>query len=139
MQRLRAFMQGRYGVDQLSMALILLGCLITLVLSLLRFPFFWTDFYRYRLQQLPGAVPLLIAAWRVLSRKVEKRRQENERFLKAFGPFLETCKTRFAHWQDHDHRYFACPTCKRTLRVPKNRGKIEITCPHCGTKFKRRT
>ena len=139
LRRLRELMQGRYGVDQLSMALLLLGCLITMVLSFLRFPFYQAVFFRYRLYQLVGVIPILIALWRVLSRDLERRSLENERFLTFWNPVAEKWKVRVSRWRDRDHRYFSCPTCSRTLRVPKNRGKIEITCPHCGKKFKRRT
>ena len=32
-------------------------------------------------------------------------------------------------------RFFKCPVCKQKLRVPKGKGKVEITCPKCGNKF----
>ena len=35
MNRLRQFMYGRYGADQLGMALVILGCVVTFVLSLI--------------------------------------------------------------------------------------------------------
>lgn len=139
MRRFRAFMEGRYGLDQLGFALILLGCLVTMLLSLFRLTFYASDFYRFQLYRLPGAVLLFLAAWRVLSRNFEKRRQENAHFLKLFSPLLQKARVWWTHQSDRTHRYFSCPTCRRTLRVPKNRGKIEITCPHCGRKFKRRT
>ena len=34
-QKLRTLLQDRYGIDQLTVALMLLGCLITLILSFL--------------------------------------------------------------------------------------------------------
>ena len=37
------------------------------------------------------------------------------------------------------HRYYKCQICKHWLRVPKGKGKIEITCPVCKYKIKRKT
>ena len=34
-----------------------------------------------------------------------------------------------------DYKLFTCPTCKTTLRVPKGKGRINLTCPKCQTKF----
>jgi LSD1 subclass zinc finger protein len=31
------------------------------------------------------------------------------------------------------HRYFNCPTCHNTLRVPRGRGEIRVSCPVCKT------
>ena len=41
--------------------------------------------------------------------------------------------------KDKTHKYYKCPTCKQVVRVPKGRGKIEISCPKCHTKFIKRT
>ena len=128
-QKLRTLLQGRYGIDQLTVALMLLGCLITLILS----------FLSVRYYRLIGLLPMILALLRVLSRNTEKRRAENDRFLRVWEPLKQKLSVKAQHARDKDHRYYACPTCKKTLRVPKNRGKIEITCPHCGTKFKKRT
>ncbi len=128
-QKLRALLQDRYGLDQLGVALLLLGCLVTLILS-----FFHVRYYR-----LIALLPMALALWRVLSKNREKRRLENDRFLRVWDPIRNKLGQKVQQAQDTDHRYYPCPTCKKTLRVPKNRGKIEITCPHCGTKFKKRT
>ena len=37
------------------------------------------------------------------------------------------------------HKYFKCKKCKAVLRVPKGRGKIEITCPKCRAKVIKKT
>ena len=37
--------------------------------------------------------------------------------------------------RDKTHKIMRCPGCGEKLRVPKGAGKINITCPHCGTKF----
>jgi glutaredoxin 3 len=34
-----------------------------------------------------------------------------------------------------DHRLAKCPKCGQKMRVPVNKGKIEVTCPKCAEKF----
>ncbi|MBO7290333.1 MAG: hypothetical protein J6U62_02605, partial [Bacteroidaceae bacterium] len=62
------------------------------------------------------------------SRKVEARLAENA----AFEGLLRRIK-------DRSHRYFRCPNCKQTVRVPKGQGKINIRCPKCGESFIKKT
>ena len=38
-----------------------------------------------------------------------------------------------------DHKYYACPRCRQTVRVPRGKGKISITCPKCKEKFIKKT
>ena len=128
-QKLKAFLAGRYGPDQLSCALLALGCILTFALSFLRVPY-----YRFI-----GLLPILLAAFRFLSKNREKRYAENLRFLQIWTPIRQWGLKKWNQLRDREHRYYPCPTCRRTLRVPRGRGKIEITCPHCKTKFKKRT
>ncbi len=44
--------------------------------------------------------------------------------------------------QRQDKRYYKfynCPNCNQKVRVPKGKGRIEITCPKCHTSFIRKT
>ena len=36
-------------------------------------------------------------------------------------------------------KYFKCPNCKAKLRVPKGKGRLNITCPKCRTMFHGKT
>jgi ribosomal protein L37AE/L43A len=69
-----------------------------------------------------------IAIFRTLSRNTYKRYQENRKFL-ALQQRIK----------DRDHRYFSCPRCKQTVRVPRGKGKIAISCPKCKEKFIKKT
>ncbi len=52
----------------------------------------------------------------------------------------ESAERRKAQRQDKKYyKYFNCPNCNQKVRVPKGRGKIEITCPKCRTSFIRKT
>lgn len=33
------------------------------------------------------------------------------------------------------YRFFVCPSCSQKVRVPRGKGRIEITCPKCRTAF----
>lgn len=46
-------------------------------------------------------------------------------------------KNRFR--QRREYRFFRCPQCSVTTRVPRGKGKIRIICPRCGNSFVRRT
>ncbi len=129
MQKIRKFMEDRYGVDQLGVALLLLGCVITAALSFLRVPYY----------RLIGLLPMILSLLRALSKQREKRYAENLRFLQVWNPLREKAVAWWNRVRDREHRYYNCPTCKKRLRVRRGRGNIEITCPHCGTKFKRNT
>lgn len=118
----RAFMQGRYGTDKLNMA-ILVTALALCVVNL---------FIGYPPVRLAMCIVIYgLTAWaifRCFSRNTYKRYQENRKFL----GFWERLK-------DRQHRYYECPKCRQTVRVPRGKGKISITCPKCREKFIRKT
>ena len=121
-QGMQKFMYGRYGTDRLSMVILIAGLVSSLLSSFIRrFPF--------NVIFLLLSYGLMIwAIFRTMSRNTYKRYQENRRFLQ----FFERLK-------DRQHRYFECPKCHQTVRVPRGKGKISITCPRCKEKFIRKT
>jgi hypothetical protein len=130
MNWLRRMMAGRYGMDQLSNAL-LVGCFVFLIAARIS-----------RLQFLAViAVALLVFSYfRILSKNYEARRRENAAFLSVWHPFLrrlQRSKNRRADLKTH--RYYKCPGCSLKLRVPKGKGKIKITCPECRKTFIKKT
>lgn len=34
-----------------------------------------------------------------------------------------------------DYKIINCPNCKKKIRIPKNKGKIKVSCKSCDTKF----
>ncbi|MDL2220794.1 zinc-ribbon domain-containing protein [Eubacteriales bacterium OttesenSCG-928-N14] len=36
---------------------------------------------------------------------------------------------------DATHVFLNCPNCGKQLRLPKGKGKLNVTCPHCSYKF----
>lgn len=130
MNYFRRFMIGRYGSDQLSLALLILSILLSFLggltnLAILRYI---------------GDIPLVIGVVRMFSRNIEKRRMENYKFSLLMAPVYSRITTAQKRIIDSKtHRYFKCPKCRAQLRVPKGKGKIVITCPKCKTEFRKKS
>jgi hypothetical protein len=124
----RRFLMGRYGVDQLSFAMLLLSMVLMM-------------FTRGRLWFLAllGMALLGLAYFRMLSRNISARAQENGRFLRYWYQAKNTWNRWVGQLDDKTHRYYRCPGCRQQLRVPKGRGRIVITCPRCRREFVKKT
>ena len=119
---LRRFMEGRYGTDRLNMVILCTGLAASILSSLLKVSglnvIFWLLSYGL----------MFWAIWRSLSRNTYKRYQENRKFMQIVDRI-----------KDRQHRYFDCPKSHQTVRVPRGKGKISITCPRCREKFVKKT
>ncbi len=126
----RNFMLGRYGPDQLYIALLVSGFAFML---LSRIRVLWFLIYiAYAL--------LLIAIFRTLSRNIARRRRENDAFIRVWWPLRQKITGAVSRIKSRKtHQFFKCPGCGKTLRVPRGKGKIQITCPMCGERFERKT
>jgi len=126
--RFRVFMQGRYGVDEFSRFLTITALVLMLASG---FGVLW---FLYPI----GAVLVIYALFRTLSKNTRKRLEERTKYLLISGKV----KKRFALWKcmwrdRKTHRYYTCPACREKVRITKP-GKwktITITCAHCGRKF----
>ena len=127
---LRRFMLGRYGPDALGVALIALSVVLGLVSKLRILSYLLILSY----------AALFFALFRMLSKNLARRRAENDRFLTLWAPIRQLFMRLSRRYSDRkDHRFFRCPACRNKLRVPKHKGKIQITCPKCGERFIRKT
>ena len=123
---LSRLMIGRYGPDQLSTALIIVSVVVSLIVNIIGIPY--GAIFTY--------VLLVLALLRMLSRNIVARRRENDRFLCYWSPLKSRVKKFFKKLAGmKTHKYFNCPACKNTLRVPRGRGKLNIICPRCGERF----
>lgn len=119
----RNFMLGRYGSDKLNVFLLIAGVVLMLLGSILGRWSGWAAVFT-----LLGYAAVIWCIFRMYSRNIQARRRENAAFLNFF-----------AHLKDKEHRYFRCPKCRQTVRVPRGRGKINIRCPKCGERFIKNT
>ena len=119
------FMVGRYGPDELVAVLFIFSCILT----------FLSNFRPLRYLYFAAVAVLALAAWRMLSKNVAKRREERYKFLQlAEKPMAEIKLIKNRIRDRKTHRYFKCKNCGASLRIPKGRGKISVTCPKCRVK-----
>lgn len=126
MDKLRAFMAGRTGIDQFGIGLIAAALIINII----------SRFANLYLLTLLSIAVMLYALFRFFSKNSTKRRAENEKF----DALWRRIKSGFSGWRDRraqsgEYRFFTCPGCKNRLRVPRGKGKLQITCPRCGQRF----
>ena len=142
------FMQGRYGVDDLSR--FTMGVALVLII-LAMFANIFSRTVGSTLDIL-GVAAIVYAYIRIFSRNIQQRYAENQKFLQM------TSKFRFRFNKEKDlmkqrkklspvridlsrktHHIYSCPGCGQKIRIPKGKGKIEIECPKCHTKFVKRS
>ena len=126
---LQRFMYGRYGGDQLNTA-ILVVYLILWVLEMIT---------QSSVLGTLGTILIFVALFRMLSRNIYKRREENAKFLRKADPLIRWWRLRRTIRRDKDHVYFKCPNCSQHLRVPRGKGKITVNCRSCGASFQEKS
>lgn len=126
---IQRFMYGRYGNDQLNSCMLLAYVAFSLLFLLTRFILFnWV-----------AQVLILLTLFRMLSRNLPRRREENTKFLKAADPAVRWFRLQRTIRRDKEHRYFRCPNCGQQLRVPRGKGKITVTCRGCHASFQEKS
>lgn len=129
-QKLAAFMQGRYGMDQLGKTLNY-GIAIVLLVS-----FGFNSGILYIL----GLVGLVYSNFRIFSKNLQKRHDENQRFLNFRYRMIYKKEQLLKRYRDRKtNKIFKCPNCEQKIRVPKGKGKICIKCPKCRIEFLKNT
>ncbi len=122
----RKWFIGRNGPDQLSLVIVLVAA----VLNFIPWLYMW----------IITTAMLVYAAWRMFSRNVEKRRQENFAFMSVVNKVKTWYyKTRTNARQRKLYKVFKCPQCSQKLRVPRGKGKVSIKCSKCGNRMMRVT
>ena len=129
-EKVYRFMSGRNGPDQLTRALTVLA-LAVLVLNL---------FVRSAVLNIVWLAIMAYAYYRMFSRNLARRREENGRFLQWQYKTVSAVR---GWWdrlrQRRDYAFFRCPECRAMLRVPRGKGRVRVTCRKCGSAFERRT
>ena len=121
--KLMQFMQGRRGIDELGKVLYLGSIVMFLAGILTRIGILYTI-----------ALALgIYYFYRAFSRNIYERQRENNKFLS----YKKLWKLRYD--ERKVSRIFVCKGCGKYVRVPKGKGKIEITCRACGCKSIHRT
>ena len=125
-EKLRQFMIGRYGTDGLNQFLSITSLVLLLIAIISR-----VNLFTYL-----GAALLIFCYSRTFSRNISKRTEENYKFY----TLKDRVDNKFKGWKEQwanrkVYHYYRCPQCRQKLRVPRGRGRIQISCPRCGTQF----
>ena len=129
-------MYGRYGSDQLNMAILVAAVLVSLTNSVLTVFLRESTVYSGIVAPILSVIVyglLIYSFFRMFSRNIYKRQRENRRFTQLW-----------MRLKDRNNRYFRCPNCKQTVRVPrgffhKNERQFSDKTPkirRCGTQFR---
>ncbi|MGI6039261.1 MAG: hypothetical protein GX257_01610 [Clostridiales bacterium] len=129
MNWLRNFMYGRNGVDHLSVLSVVLGLVFSVIASFTFNP----------ILRLIPLLPYGYAFFRVLSKNIPKRQAENRKFINIHYTLKGRINRLKIRHSDKTHKYYTCPSCKASLRVPKGKGRIVITCPRCKNEITKKT
>lgn len=124
--KMMQFMQGRYGADQMGQMLSAVN-MVFLIISL---------FSRNQAWFLLAVIGIVYNYFRMFSKNISKRYAENQKYLTMTAGIrrkLASWKSQLA--QRKIYHIYRCPGCKQKIRVPRGRGKIEIRCPKCNTRF----
>ena len=125
--KLRAFMEGRNGIDKLTYGLFIVYGIIAGVKVFLR-----AFYVPYIIISILQYAFLCYIIYRILSKDLQKRYRENdkfEHFIAVWKPYFEHLKLRLQFIKTH--RFRTCKYCGEFLRFKKVRGKKNIKCPHC--------
>ncbi len=125
-QGIARLMAGRYGQDAFGLFLLVMA----LVCSFLsRIPSLWLLIF-------PAYLLLGYGLFRMFSKKLDRRRGENQAFLSLWGGLTGWFRRKKSNAADRKYyRHFKCPKCKTKLRAPKGKGHIRVTCPSCKEVF----
>ncbi len=128
-EKMTRFMAGRNGNDQLNLFLYAADAILLIAATLVRGQ-------AGRWMWLAVLILLGYIYFRMFSKNLTKRREENGKYLRVRYSIQAGLKIRREKWvQRKDYKFFTCPSCKTTLRVPRGHGKIKIVCRKCGNSF----
>ena len=126
-RRFMAFMSGRNGFDQLSMAILIGSLLLQLAGSLTGLNvilFLSIALYGW-------------ALFRIFSKRNPSRTAENQKFLAWWTPISTKTRQFFLRLKlRRQYKYFKCPQCGALLRMSRGAGEKDICCPKCQNRFK---
>jgi DNA-directed RNA polymerase subunit RPC12/RpoP len=121
--KIRRWFTGRYGIDDLGKLLL------------------WVSIIFYVAGQLLGSmlcvslssVTAIMFCYRFLSRQIYERSEENLKYTR----YVKSWKLKYQYRKTA--KIYMCPQCGKMIRVPKGKGKIQITCPNCSHSIVRYT
>lgn len=117
------FFGGRYGVDALGKTLLLFCTILYIIAMILQSSLLMTF----------AMFGLFFELYRMMSRQIWDRSEENRKY----NQYIKLWKLRYK--ERNVSKIYMCKSCGKMIRVPKKKGKIQLTCPVCGFKSIHRT
>jgi predicted RNA-binding Zn-ribbon protein involved in translation (DUF1610 family) len=129
-EKFMMFMRGRYGTDELSKFLLIAGLGLVLLANLTGSTILY----------LMSTAVIVFSYYRIFSKDTYRCSLQNQKYLGVRNRLIREWKSRVDIFrQRKDYRIYSCPSCNQKVRIPKGKGKVEITCPKCATKFSKRS
>lgn len=114
--------RNNYGWDNLSRLLFILAVMFTLS----------------RRTFILGICTGVYAFYRTRSKDIEKRKSEARKFELLEEKLLGYMKN-MNFKNNLKYKITKCPNCNQSIRLPKYKGNILVTCPKCKREFKFKT
>ena len=124
--KIAQFMAGRRGFDQFSRDLSIFALILILIDMFLP--------WKADILSTLGFLVILYSYFRAFSKNLTKRHEENNWYCTFIGNKIRAYFKR----DRKNFTYFKCPQCKQSLRAPKGRGKIRVTCSRCHNVFEKK-
>ncbi len=125
------FMTGRNGADHLGFASLLLALVVNTLDTLIGRP---------GLFALLGTALYIWTLFRMLSKNIPARREENRRFMELVNRVKPTVMKYWVRLKNiKTYKYFDCPQCRASIRMKRGLGEKTIVCPRCKHSFKQKS
>ena len=122
---LQNFMLRRYGIDQLSVAIIVAALIVSLIGSFSGLDFLSSLFF----------IALVYTLFRCYSRNSAARERELAAFERLIDKPSSWVSLQVKRWKNRSTTcYFTCKHCGTVYSVPKGKGTLRVTCPTCHEK-----
>lgn len=125
--KIRKFMYGRYGTDELYNFLFKLY-MVVLVIDL---------FIKFDVLIYLELFLVIVVLYRFLSKDISRRREENQKFLRLKNNITKPFSVWWKQVRDKNNIYKKCSKCGTVLRlpVPDRYGIKHVKCPKCKKRF----
>ena len=142
-EKIYRFMYGRYGTDNLYNFLTWFTVFL-IIAEMINVAIIPEGQVQAIVSLVFFTVIIVLFSWnigRTFSKKIAKRRRENERYLKvsrAIKRFFSANTSKRTKTLNRDDEYYVfrdCTSCGSTLRLQRRVGKHKVKCPRCSHSF----
>ena len=126
---LQKLMQGRHGADELSLALLIAGVVLSALSGATGIGLLY-----------PLSLALyILSIYRMFSKNLVRRSAENTKFIGLWSGWKRSVRQFVNRLKNiRKYKYFKCPECQSRIRLPRKVGEVTVTCGKCRHTFKQR-